>query len=226
MIKNNLIIGAILSLLNALCFGHAENSSEAVFTDIYQRGVWGGQWFSGGGSKAESSLPYMNILNYYLRKCHIKSVVDIGCGDWQFSRYIDWSGINYTGYDVVKHIVDVNQKQFGSTNIIFKHGDFISNEIHGGDLLVCKEVLQHLTNSDVHYFIKNIIPKFRYCLIVDEVNAVTKSSNNPDNPRGSTRQLDLTKEPFSVKAEILLVYESEPNVFKQVLLIVNEQISN
>ena len=26
--------------------------------------------------------------------------VDVGCGDWQFSRLIDWSGIDRRGIDV------------------------------------------------------------------------------------------------------------------------------
>ena len=130
----------------------------------------GKPWFSGGGSTPKQSAPYIEILKDILKKYHVKSVADIGCGDWQFSRHINWAGISYVGYDVVKCLIEMNQKQFGSDKIIFKQADFTKEDIQSADLLLCKEVLQHLTNSDVQYFIKNCLPKFRYSLIVNEVN--------------------------------------------------------
>ena len=41
----------------------------------------------------------------------IKSVCDIGCGDWQFSQYIDFKGFKYTGIDCVKSVIDENKKK-------------------------------------------------------------------------------------------------------------------
>lgn len=223
MIKKLLIICFLLGIFDKICFGNSKNSSEEVFTNIYEKGIWGGKWFSGGGSKVEGSAPYMKLLQEFLKKYEIKTVVDIGCGDWLFSRHMDWTGIQYTGYDVVDHIIEVNQKQFASNNIVFKKADCLSDYIQGGDLLLCKEVLQHLTNDDVHYFIKNIIPKFHYCLIVNQIDRITKSSDNPDQARGGTRPIDLTKAPFSVKGKVVLIYESEPGVFKQVVCVVNDK---
>ena len=34
-----------------------------------------------------------------LAERRIRTVVDLGCGDWQFSKYVDWRGIEYHGYD-------------------------------------------------------------------------------------------------------------------------------
>jgi len=214
---------AIYLILAIMCMRpliKSQDSAEKIFTHIYETGVWGKPWFSGGGSTVVECVPYMQLLQNILKKYHIKSVADIGCGDWLFSRHIDWAGINYNGYDVVKHLIETNQKEFGTDNINFKHADFTTQDIPQADLLLCKEVLQHVTNEDVHYFITHCLPKFKYCLIVNEVD-YNGSSDNPDQIRGETRKIDLTRAPFFVKGEVLLIYQSAPGIYKQVLWIEN-----
>ena len=39
-------------------------------------------------------------------------VLDIGCGDWQFSKLMDWSEYYYTGIDCVPSLIDTNTKDY------------------------------------------------------------------------------------------------------------------
>ena len=114
--------------------------------------------------------------------------------------------MQYTGYDVVKSVVEKNQEKFGSGSIRFVHGDAVNVDLPKADLLICKEVLQHLPNEEIHKFLKQL-PKFAFCLITNGVDPETKSSSNPELVMGGYyyRPLDLTAPPFNVKGAKMLI---------------------
>ena len=93
--------------------------SEA-FRTIYQSHSWGGKSKSGPGSDPNSTRRYRRALARFMRKNRVRSVVDLGCGDWASSRLIDWSGIDYLGLDAVPEVVERNQRAFGRTGIRFE----------------------------------------------------------------------------------------------------------
>ena len=196
-------------------------SREKVFTDIYQQGVWGhhpdGSGSSGGGSSLEATKTYRTFLQKFLSDHNIKSVVDVGCGDWQFSRTINWGNTHYLGYDVVLPIIEKNRSKYSAPNIHFLHGDAINTDLPGADLLICKDVLQHLSNEDILQFIQQL-PKFKYCLITNDIDPLTRSSNNSSIPSGGSRRIDLTQPPFSLQGAKVLTYSCGGDT-KQVLLI-------
>src|SRR5579872_1106350 len=102
-------------------------SMEDVFTWIYQSGYWGvdeeGRGTSGEGSAWENVQVYVSYLQDFLKKHQIRSVVDLGCGDWQFSQFVEWGDIEYVGIDVVKEIIEKNKLQFASPARTFIHAD-------------------------------------------------------------------------------------------------------
>jgi SAM-dependent methyltransferase len=215
----------VSSLLLCVGWAFAESSSEEVFTHIYDKGVWGlnaqGEGTSGGGSTASMTESYRIFLQQFLKDYAIQSVVDLGCGDWEFSQFIDWNGITYTGYDVVKSVIERNQKKFQQPSISFVHADILQALLPEADLLICKDVLQHLTNEDVALFIQKL-SQFKYCLITNDVDPTTKSSSNPEILKGQYRYLDLTQHPFYVDGVKIFTYYAGPWM-KQVLLIQNRQ---
>jgi SAM-dependent methyltransferase len=203
-------------------------SSEEAFTQIYDNGVWGynedGTPSSGWGSFYENTRPYFNFLLDFMNTHQPTNVLDIGCGDWAFSRYIDWKNMNYTGIDVVKSVVELDQQRFGAHNITFIHGDFLTMELPEADLLICKDVLLHLTNADISIFLEKIKDKYRYCLITNDIikGGETVISTNRDlSNRGENRPLDLNKPPFNVDGVPLFTYAIGDCV-KQTLLITRD----
>lgn len=203
------------------------------FTYIYDNKVWGkneqGEGFSGGGSLSKNCAPYMDLLTSILNKYQIKSVVDAGCGDWEFSKYIDWKGIQYIGYDIVYSVIKNNKNRYSKQNIQFSHANFLHEDLPSADLFLCKEVLQHLPNEDILAFLPKL-KKFKYCLITNEVNPKTLSSDNTNIQIGMTHQIDLTKmthqidltkPPFNMTGEKILTYYIQGEAH-QVLLIKND----
>lgn len=198
-------------------------SIEETFTNIYDNCHWGknteNKGTSGPGSSLKATTSYRVFLQQFLKAFHINNVVDFGCGDWEFSQHIDWNGITYTGYDVVKHVVETNQQKYAKQNVRFIHENGLMTELPSADLLICKDVLQHLSLKNIKRFLKQT-SKFKYCLITNDVHPHTLTSDNPDIPNGSYRHLDLTAPPFNVNGLKVLNYEAGCNT-KQVLLITN-----
>ena len=64
-----------------------------TFETIYKYNMW--LFGSGSGSLAINNRPYISFLKDFISNNKIKSVVDIGCGDWQISENINWNNIKY-----------------------------------------------------------------------------------------------------------------------------------
>lgn len=208
-----------MPLICLLLFSHSifcEPTYEEIFTKIYQSGFWNEKGFSLSGAEIKFNRGYVAFLQGFMQQNHIRKVVDLGCGDWQFSQYIDWSGIEYIGYDIVKCVIDRNQKKFSHPSIIFIHADGLDMELPEADLLICKDVLQHLSNVDILKFLSQIY-KFKHCLITNDVDHTTMSSNNPEIPCGDYRPLDLTQPPFNLSGEKMFTFRAAGLSIKQVL---------
>ena len=120
----NASLTILLSMIQISSYAaDGDKSCEKVFSDIYKNRVWGtnekGEGTSGPGSAEEHTKKYVVFLQKFMTERDIKSVVDAGCGDWEISRFINWDGIQYQGYDVVKSLIDKNQQKYAKANISF-----------------------------------------------------------------------------------------------------------
>lgn len=228
--KQKMILFLLITLNVSL---YAQKNCREVFTNIYNSHEWGtnqdNTGSSGSGSSIATTILYRDYLQKFLTTYNIKSVVDLGCGDWNFSQLIDWNGIFYLGIDVVDSVIEKNNSLFASENIQFQNLDALSGSLPSADLLICKDVLQHLPNAEILRLIPEFA-KYKYCLITDNVdviqNNVLYTSYQPVNQDiaqfGLCRPIDLTKEPFSAAGKVVLKYLSTAFIM-QVLLIDNSQ---
>ena len=188
---------------------------ERVFSEIYRTHSWLGSSRSGPGSEPERTRKYRTIVENVLRAHHISSVVDIGCGDWAFSKLVDWGGIDYTGVDIVPDLVARLNEDFGAIQRRFIVADLVECELPGADLCIVKDVLQHLSNESVHRFLHEQLPRFRYALITNDAR-ITKLTHllrpwklqkpNSDIANGGARSIRLMRPPFNLKARPLAWY--------------------
>lgn len=185
------------------------DTMEKAFDDIYRQAKWGknadGGSTSGSGSLMQTTLVYRTFLQRFMKDAQVHSVVDAGCGDWEFSSAIDWTGIDYKGFDIVPSVIAEDKKKYERTNIHFFVADIVDSDLPSADLLIVKHVLQHLPTAAVQRFLTQL-PKYRHALIVDSVNPTTLSSTNWDIAPGAFRYLDVTRPPFSVRGDKLLTY--------------------
>lgn len=133
---------------------------------------------------------------------------------------MNWNNAEYIGYDIVGSVIEKNKEKYANEKIHFMHSNFLKIDLPKSDLLICKDVLQHLSNKDILQFIPQL-KKYKYCLITNEVDADTLTSDNLDILPGDTHKIDLSKMPFNIFGYKIFNYKDNLGSVKQVFLINN-----
>jgi hypothetical protein len=191
---------------------------SARFSRIYDESEWGRG--SGSGSYPYFTIEYRAFLEKFLRMNSIKSVVDLGCGDWQSTRFLDLDDMLYMGFEVVESVIERNNASFGSETKRFSMVPADLTAIPRADVLIMKDVLQHLPDHEILRYASLVFPRYRFCLITNsyEKNLVRK---NVDIDYGDHRTLDLTAPPYNLDGAYVLEYWALPWERIRTLLIHN-----
>jgi SAM-dependent methyltransferase len=196
------IVRGLVTALVFSCFAIGCGQPPAVdhtFNRIYAEGTWGkdvaGKGTSGTGSTLEITQEYRAYIEDFIKKHRVKSVVDAGCGDWSFSTAIDWGNASYLGIDIASDVIAAVRDTHETDKIKFQVGD-ITDELPAAELLISKDVLQHLSNELVHEFIRNNLRKGKYKWVILTND---RGSGNRDVVSGGYRAIDLAAPPFEVR---------------------------
>jgi SAM-dependent methyltransferase len=132
-----------------------------VFQEVYQRSMWGGEkgeFYSGPGSDSEAANHYATGIAELIAARGIRSIVDLGCGDFRVAkRFLGAGDVAYTGVDVVEPLIRQNMANHGSSRIEFACLNIISDPLPDGELCLIREVFQHLSNDEI----LRVIPKLK-----------------------------------------------------------------
>ena len=173
---------------------------EQVFTHIYETSIWGSNnndgynGSSGGGSDIDyNKNTYVPFVKDFITNMKIKSIVDLGCGDFRCGPLIyDDLDVIYTGYDAYNKIIKHNSKKHALPKYTFTHLDFCNKkeEIINGDLCILKDVIQHWSLENIYSFLDYIIEnkKFKYILIT---NCCHQRQDNTNIQTGDFRPLSI-----------------------------------
>ena len=170
---------------------------ESAFTRIYDENLWDGG--SGPGSNPRNAAGYLAELQRVIDGLGVSSVLDVGCGDFRLGAAVDWRGAQYTGIDVVRSVVERCREEHGSERMRFLHRDFTRCELPPADLLICKDVLQHLESRDAAALLRQL-GKYKYALITNDVGS---NQNRSIDNEARYAPLDLEQRPFGLRAKVL-----------------------
>lgn len=187
-----------------------------IFSKIYQNKTWSIfslYPLSGSGSTINNTILYRELLTKFIKDNNIKSVIDFGCGDWSFSKEINWEGINYLGIDVVPSVIEENKKRYSKDNIkficknLFQPNNEISLNDLKAELWIIKDVLQHWSNDDISKFLNQLIKQkcFKYILLT---NSYT-NGKNIDIKSGEFRSLNPNEYPLNVYKPKVIGFENK-----------------
>ena len=178
------------------------------FTNIYEKELWGRGKGSGAGSRPKFNAPYIAFLENFLRDNNIKSVIDFGCGDWQFSQYIDWGNVNYLGLDVVDSVIENNKKQFPEYSFISDTTVF--PYLEGRELILIKDVIMHWPNKEIVSFLDKLITYNIKILLVNESGQAT---NRRLKKVGGFSNIDYDKFPLNkYNSELIFTWNNRQSV--------------
>ena len=203
---------------------------QHIFRDVYQRNLWGNdgqsKYFSGTGSRGAAAKTYVEemgqlLANHASRLDRPLIVVDLGCGDFQVGAALvgQLSNIVYVGCDIVPELIAEHKRNHASERVSFQHIDIVSDPIPEGDVYLIRQVLQHLSNSEISRFMERMDGR---CLYVTEGHPAARVGPvNPDKPTGASvrfdwrtgrgRGLELDQSPFGLTTREMFRVASPPH---------------
>jgi SAM-dependent methyltransferase len=195
-------------------------STPEIFDKIYSDGAWGrdaqGGPTSGAGSHEENIVgPYVSVLSTLinLNRCH--TVVDIGCGDFEVGQQLLPLAGRYLACDISAVILQRNRMKFAAPNLEFRQLNLATDELPSGDIALVRQVLQHLSNSEIQAFVNALhrIEPYRFLVVTEHLPAGRRFTPNLDKRAGPKIRLslesgvDLDAPPFNlrfIRKEVLL----------------------
>lgn len=191
---------------------------ENIFSCIYAEDRWTNG--SGPGSTPEITKGYREVLIKFIQDNNIKTVLDYGCGDWQFSKLIDWESLvdSYLGVDVVESVIEYNKLNYETHKIKFKtiKDDWKFENV---DLIICKEVLIHLPNDIVRQLLDQMLMHGKHLLFTHCYQSKSINEINSDCIIGGWRPINLNAAPWNLTGvEIYKQHKIEGEFFHSILV--------
>jgi SAM-dependent methyltransferase len=125
----------------------------------------GGSW-DGPGSSLDCTDQLFRVLPGLLKRLGVCLMLDVGCGDWNWMRLVDLTGIEYTGWDVdpgriarCRYRINIGDfTTLDRPNVVFDEVNILTvDEVPLCDLILCRDVLAHLPTGHI----QAVLQKFR-----------------------------------------------------------------
>lgn len=188
---------------------------ETVFTYIFENKIWEyeGETVSGMGATLAYTQKIRKDLPDVFQEYGIRSILDIGCGDFNWMKHIITDDITYTGIDIVKKIIDKNSELYTAQNISFIHANCCIDPLPRADLVICRDVLAHFSYGEAFKLIENIKKSgSKYVLFTTYADQKRENNDLSQNQIGMSNYcLNMEKAPFSFLRPLLLINENCPS---------------
>jgi len=180
---------------------------EEVFSDIYRRRAWGEdcESVSGPGSSVARTSSFRDAMAMLLTEIKAKTLLDAGCGDFNWMKLIQLDLEQYVGVDVVPELISANQQLYGNATRTFINLDLTRDRLPKTDLILSRDCLVHFSFQDIFAALKNFRESDATYLLTTTFPSIEA---NVDIETGSWRYLNLQMPPFNFPEPLQLVEES------------------
>ena len=168
---------------------------EQIFRHAFQHNIWGDpESVSGPGSGLARTALFRERIPPLLAEIGAKSLLDAGCGDFNWMKELKPPGEQYIGIDIVSELITHNIQKFGRAGRRFIHGDILCYDLPKVDVILCRDCLVHFSFGHVWAALRNFKrTQSRYLLTTTFI----EFPENLDVETGGWRQLNLERYPFS-----------------------------
>ena len=177
-------------------FAYLRGDRKENFAAIYDQKVWthGSDEapLSGHGSSLQATAEFRKALPEIVERVKAKTLLDLGCGDFTWMQHVELK-CDYIGVDIVPSVIERNQRGFSSPHRSFQITDFVDTAPPRADIVLCREVLFHLSLKDALAGLRNALTSgCSHFLLTSDSSAIF----NADIQSGDFRTLNLEKRPF------------------------------
>lgn len=176
-----------------------------IFTSHYQNNHWkNDESVSGHGSTLDATTTIRDALPTLVSDLKVKTLLDIPCGDFNWFSSIlfdDDAQPYYIGADIVRELVYQNERQYPGTD--FRVLDVTKDKLPQVDLILCRDLLGHLSNVDVKRALRNIRRSNTKYLLA---TTFPDHENSGDIRTGDWRAINLAQY-FGLPDPLLLINE-------------------
>jgi hypothetical protein len=209
-----------------------------TFKNVYRQNQWGkspdGKFFSGVGSYGAAADTYVTEISRLIDQHASEfdrpvTVVDLGCGDFSIgSRLVSaLPGARYIGCDIVPELIEHHRSVPRGELVSFQAVDIVKQPLPAGDICLIRQVLQHLSNSDIASVLSKL-RQYRYVFVTEGQPLSPTGEPNPDQPTGRNvrfdfetglgRGVELDQPPFNTRLEEIFRFERDDQKSKEAIV--------
>lgn len=153
-----------------------------AFDEVYKQGMWQqGDALSGVGSEGPMADRYVTFVRQYALRHQLRTVFDGGCGDFAVGSRLAPHFDRYLAADVSPHIIGLNSRRYAGhewANVSFSVVNLAEDSFPDADLVLIRQVLQHLTNELIEKILRNLERShWRRALITEDVHDPLYNAN-------------------------------------------------
>ena len=123
-----------------------------------------------------------------LGRLGVRSLLDAGCGDFNWMRELVSALDRYTGVDLIAELIESNRRCYQSERREFHCLDFAEADLPRADMVLCRDTLVHYSLSGAKTVLRNLQRTGSRYLLATTFPG--RGANN-DIPLGGWRPLDM-----------------------------------
>ncbi len=190
---------------------------EAIFTELFLNNSWGSrETRSGPAATLERTEQVRRALPDICKELEIQTLLDCGCGDWNWMKHVDLSGVAYMGVDIVEPLITDCQERYTKDTVNFQKLDVIQDPPETADLWLMRDFLCQYSYKDCLTALQKFVESGSQYIAVTTVETMDPYQ---DCMEGSYRALNLLAAPF-ILPEPMMEYDDGTQWFRTKKLVV------
>lgn len=170
-----------------------KGEAAEIFREVYRLNAWGSaESKSGVGSTLVYTKRLREELGKFLRERGVRRMVDLPCGDFNWMRMVDLTGIEYFGLDVVPELIEANERVFGGPGREFRVCNGLRESPPKADLIFCRDLLIHFSYADALRLLRGFQASGSEWLLTTSY----RERVNRNEPTGGFYRVNLEAWPF------------------------------
>lgn len=191
-----------------------------AFQALYEQRLLGEyETISGGGSTLMATRRIRRALAQLAEGGFFHSLLDIGCGDFNWLGEVNLRGSRYTGVDCVAGLIDENRSRHSEPHIAFEALDIVESVPPRHDMVLCRDLFTHFPQMDIVAAFNNIRQSgARYLATTgmypemgkQKLREEARRKMNDNSGPGYWRPVNLCRAPFYLPPPLFSIPEDQP----------------